>query len=141
MKVIKEARLEDEYFFNGCFWLISDSFKDIFRNNFTIIGDRYLVDINGNEIKETSKSSKVHKNVWKEKYINEYKVPFNYYPRGRLNIYNGTVYININSKINLPQVINKIIKFYELSKFPQDKIEVFDVDSIQDRNHYDFSLK
>ena len=141
MKFIRESRKDLELYFNGCFWVIADSYKDILLGKFNIDGTRYLVDIDGNEIEKTSKSSKVHENVWKDFQTKYPGKGCYYYPRGRVNIYNGEAYININSKINLPQVIDSIIDYYELHKFNNDEIHIFDIDNIQKTSHYDFELR
>lgn len=137
---LKESRIEDELYFNGCFWIIADSYRNILLGDFLIDGLRYLVDINGVEKEKTSKSSKVHEKVWNTISANYNNVSWKYYPRGRVSIHNGEVFINLNSKINLPQVIDKVIEYYGLEKFPQDKIHIFDIDNIQSGNHYDFEL-
>lgn len=137
---LKESRIEDELYFNGCFWIIADSYRNILLGDFLVDGLRYLVDINGVEKEKTSKSSKVHEKVWNTIAANYNNVSWRYYPRGRVSIYNGEVFINLNSKINLPQVIDKVIEYYGLEKFSQDKIHIFDIDNIQSGNHYDFEL-
>lgn len=135
MEVLKEVKKQDDLYFNGVFWVIANSYKDILLGNFKIKAFKYLVDIDGNEINKTSKSSKTHKALWDNS-----SVDYTYYPRGRVNVYNGEVYINLNSKINLPQVINKIIREFELNKL-KDNITIYDIDNLQDGTHYDFKLK
>lgn len=132
---LNEVRASDELYFNGVFWVVADSYRDILIGNFHLIAHKYLVNIDGEEIYKTSKASKTHKATW----ANE-NIPYDYYPRGRVNIYNGEVFINLNSKINLPQVINKVIDEFKIEKLV-DKITVYDIDNLQDGNHYDFKLR
>lgn len=129
------VKASDDLYFNGVFWVIANSYRDILIGNFKLKTHKYLVDINGNEIEKSSKSSKTHKHVWGDN-----SLPYDYYPRGRVNIYDGEVFINLNSRINLPQVINKIIEEFGIKKLI-DKITIYDIDNIQDGNHYDFKLK
>ena len=143
MKVsrINEGRFEDELYFNGCFWIIADSYKDILEGNFSIDGLRYLVDVNGNEVEKTPKASKVHQRVWSSMNSKYPDKSWTYYPRGRVSIYDKKVYINLNSRINLPLVIQSIINYYGLDKFKQEDISINDIDVIQPGGHYDFDLK
>ena len=65
------------------------------------------------------------------------EVSFDYYPRGRVSIYEGTAFIHLNSKCNTPKIVDAIIKEYGLYKL---EIEIEFNDDIQG-SHYNFSLK
>ena len=136
---ITTSRKEDEYYFQGPFWIVADKFIDVLRGNFDIIGEKYLSDINGEYLDSgISKSARTHKNVWKTKYALDYSEDdFTYYPRGRVSIYQGIAFIHINSKCNIPKVIDKIISEYGLQKL---EIEV-DLNDTYQGSHYDFKLR
>lgn len=135
---VKATRKEDDYYYQGPFWIVANSLKDIHRGRFNLVGEKYLTDYNGNYINNTtSKAQKTHKKLWeafKPQYNN---VEYDYYPRGRVAIYEGTAFIHINSRINIPSVINCIIAEYEI-----DKLEIeIDLNDTYQGSHYDFQLK
>ena len=64
--------------------------------------------------------------------------PFDYLPRGRVAITtNGLAFIHLNSRTNIPKVIDKIIDIYNLHKL---SIEI-DLNDIYQGSHYNFQLK
>lgn len=134
-----EIKKEDEYYFQGPFWIKAESYDDMMKGNFQIIGEKILTDYNG-EYKDKlhSKRYYIHSNLWKnEPYKSEYKnIPYNYYPRGRVVIRNGNAYININSLCNNPLIIDRIIKEYKINKL-NHTITYNDSEG----SHYDFLLK
>ena len=50
MKILNEVRKEDDLYYTGAFWIVADSFSDIIKGNFRIVGNKILTDYNG-EIK------------------------------------------------------------------------------------------
>ena len=70
--------------------------------------------------------------------IIEYEVDFNYFPRGRVRIVSGEVFIHLNSKVNNPKVVNSVIQFYELNKL-SSSVNIEEDDLLQG-SHYDFLL-
>lgn len=137
-KVIVSSRKEDDYYYQGPFWIIADCFKDIHRGKFEIVGEKFLSDYNGNYIGEaTSKSQKTHKKVWEELKSQYKDVDYTYYPRGRVAIFKGTAFIHINSKCNIPYVVNAITHEYNIEKLD---IEV-DLNDVYQGSHYDFGLE
>ena len=135
---IVASRKEDELYYQGPFWIVADTFKDVHRGRFIIIGDKLLCDYHGNYIDDTtSKSSKTHKRIWQE-YQSQYNdVDYTYYPRGRVSIYEGAAFIHLNSKCNIPYVINAITEMYNIGKLD---IEI-DLNDVYQGSHYDFKLK
>lgn len=129
---------EDECYFQGPFWIVADTFKDIHRGRFKLIGEKYLCDYQGNYIvDESSKSAKTHRVAWKQ-YEAEYGIDdYTYYPRGRVAVYDGTAFIHINSKCNIPSVIDAIISTYNVSELD---VEI-DLNDVYQGSHYDFKLK
>lgn len=138
-KEVFGARKEDYLYYQGPFWIIADTFKDIHRGKFVLLGEPLLCDYHGNYVNDTtSKSSKTHKRIWDSDYAPEYdEVDYIYYPRGRVAIYEGTAFIHLNSKCNIPSVIDAIIDKYQI-----DKLEVeIDLNDVYQGSHYDFQLK
>lgn len=133
------TRKEDELYYQGPFWLIADNFKDIHRGKFEIIGELLPCDYSGNYVNDTtSKSAKTHKRIWESDYAKKYNnVDYAYYPRGRVAIYEGTAFIHLNSKCNIPSVIDAVIDKYKIKKL---EIEV-DLNDVYQGSHYDFALK
>lgn len=134
-----EVRKEDDLYYQGPFWIIADSFRDIQLGKFSLLGEKYLSDYGGN-YKETnlSKSARTHKKIWDSKYKSQYgNVEYTYYPRGRVAIYQGTAYIHINSKCNIPSIIDTIVKEYSIDKLTLE----IDLNDTYQGSHYDFQLK
>ena len=136
IKVLNETRKDDELYFQGAFWIKANSFKDIMHNKFDlIIGSKILSDYSGNYVDEIqSKNSLSHKNLWNNVSDGH---SWTYYPRGRVAIYNGVAYIHLNSKCNTPEIIDRIIKEYNLEKLETD----IDLNDTYQGSHYDFELK
>ena len=131
MRII-EVRKEDDLYYQGPFWIISDNFL-----NFNIISELYPCNYNGDYKDNISKSAKTHKKVWdnlKQDYNN---ASYTYYPRGRVSIYNGIAFIHINSKCNTPKIIDAITNKYNIQNL---EIEI-DLNDAYQGSHYDFELK
>ena len=137
--ILSEVIKEDDIYFQGPFWIISDSQLSINIGHFQIIGDKFPVDKDGILLdKCISKNAQTHRNVWKRLYADKFdNVPFDYYPRGRVTIHKGTAIIHIHSFMNIPRVINNIVKLYNLVSLD---IDIEHNDEIQG-SHYDFQLK
>ena len=133
------VRKEDDIYYQGPFWIVGDSFLNVLRGNFQIIGEKYECDFSGNYIdKSLSKSQQTHKKIWKNNYQQIYNTDdFTYYPRGRVSIYQGLAFIHINSKCNIPKIIDSIVNEYNLHKL---EIEV-DLNDTYQGSHYEFQLK
>lgn len=133
------VRKEDDMYYQGPFWIIGDSFLDILRGKFQLLAERYECDFSGNYIdKSLSKSQRTHKKLWKEQYQTMYDTEdFTYYPRGRVAVYQGVAFIHINSKCNIPKIIDKVVNDYNLHKL---EIEV-DLNDTYQGSHYDFKLE
>lgn len=132
-----DEKLKDNFYWNGCFWITANSFKDILLGNFELLVDKYLVDENGNEIDKRKRRDKTHKNIWYSKYKDIYLQEYTYYPRGRVQVYDKTVFININPKINIPKVIDEIYKQFDLLQVDRTNIEFVE----ENGSHYQFELK
>ena len=133
-----EVKKEDDLYFQGAFWIVGDSIKEIIRGNFELLAEKRLCDIDGKNIDFTSKNSLSHKNLWKNGYNKDFELlPFDYYPRGRVSIYKGTAFIHIHSILHTPALIDAIIDTYGIDKLD---IEVERNDILQG-SHYDFRLE
>ena len=137
MKLLIETRKEEQLYFQGPFWIIAESFSDIHRNKFTLECQKILSNYQGDIVEKISKNSVTHKNWWKNNLQSKYNQEFDYYPRGRVAIYNGTAFIHLNSKCNINFVIDKVTEEYKLQGL---EVEVEFNDEYQG-SHYDFKLK
>lgn len=137
MKILS-SRKEEDFYYQGPFWVIGDNFLSILRGNFKIVGEKFLSDYDGNYTDNSkSKSSRTHKKVWEDLKSIYNNVSYTYYPRGRVSIYKGVAFLHVNSKCNLPKVIDKIVDEYHLQKL---EIEV-DLNDTYQGSHYDFELE
>ena len=135
---LEEVRKEDDHYYQGAFWIIGNSVREIKRGNFQLIGIKLLTDFQGNYIEQVgSKGSLTHKRLWPEYNKGFEDKEFNYFPRGRVAIYEGVAYIHINSLFNQPTLIDRVIKEYNLQKL---EIEV-DCNDLYQGSHYDFKLR
>ena len=136
---LQETNKTEEYYFQGPFWIIADSFKDIHRGKFNLESFKCLSDYSGKYVsgQVPSKNQLTHKNIWKNISWKYDLKEFDYYPRGRVAIYNGTAFIHIHSSCNIPFLIDKIISEFSLEKL---NIEIECNDVIQG-SHYDFKLR
>lgn len=137
---LEEVRKEDDIYYQGPFWIVSDSQVNINKGKFQIIGEKIPVDFQGNYLNGLTgkKGSTSHKVLWNE-YKNAFnQVDFNYFPRGRVRIVSGEVFIHLNSKVNNPKVVNSVIQFYELNKL-SSSVNIEEDDLLQG-SHYDFLL-
>lgn len=119
IKILKEVKKEDDYCFQGAFWIIGNSMKDILDGKYHLCCHKILSDYNGNILDDIeSKRSLSHKRLWDSKYksIENSDKTFNYYPRGRVGISNGTAYINIINDCDTLDIINDIINKYDIEK-------------------------
>lgn len=137
MKLVS-SRKEDELYFQGPFWVIGKSFKDILSGDFQIVARKELCDYTGKytNFKE-SKSHLSHRVVWEtiKKEINP-DVSYTYYPRGRVAISDGKYWIHINSQCDTPEIISAIE-----SEYPCGKLEVVkDFNDVYQGSHYEFEL-
>ena len=136
---LNEARKEDDMYFQGAFWIKGDSIKDIARGNFEIIGNTLLSDYNGNseEADKIGRRNLTHKKLWPT-YAKELSdKPFNYLPRGRVAIFDGTAYIFLHSFFNQPKVIDAVIRKYHLEKMNYE----LEFNDVEQGDHYDFLLR
>lgn len=133
------TRKDEDLFYQGPFWIIADTFKDIHRGRFELLGDPLPCDYSGNYIgNTTSKSAKTHKRIWESTYAGRFNgVDYTYYPRGRVAVYDGTAFIHLNSRCNIPSIIDSIAEKYHLGKLG---IEI-DLNDTYQGSHYDFKLK
>ena len=133
------TRKEDDLYYQGPFWLIADSFLDILRGKFELVGSKFACNYDGDYVQnDKSKSQRTHKKIWDSEYSETYETnDYTFFPRGRVSIYKGVTFIHINSKCNVPKVINKIINEYNLGKL---EIEI-DLNDTYQGSHYDFKLQ
>lgn len=138
MRQLTEVKKEDDLYFQGAFWITGNSVKDIIRGNFNLLCEKRLCDINGKDVDVTgSENSLNHKNLWKSEFGKDQNdKSFDYYPRGRVSIYEGTAFIHIHSILHTPAIVDAIINEYGIDKLD---VEVERNDILQG-SHYDFLL-
>ena len=137
MEILKEVRKEDDLYYTGAFWIVADSFSDIIRGNFRIIGNKILTDYAGDyKQRIVSKRSLSHSALWNSKFREELKSDkeYDYYPRGRVGLVDGKAYININWHCNMPKIIDAVLDMYEIRKLDPEII-------MEHGDHYKFKLK
>lgn len=109
------VKKEDDRYYSGSFWIIADSIESIRLNKFEIVGEKIKVDYYANRIKG-EKFPMQDKKLWKEpeysKWNNDYE--YDYFPRGSITPCEGIAFIYIHREMNMPNVIDAIIKEYEL---------------------------
>lgn len=133
------TRKEDDLYYQGPFWLIADSFLNILRGKFELVGSKFTCNYDGDYIQnDKSKSQRTHKKIWDSEYSEIYETDdYTFFPRGRVSIYKGIAFIHINSKCNVPKVVDKIINEYNLGKL---EIEI-DLNDAYQGSHYNFKLQ
>lgn len=105
--------------------------------NFEIVGERLLTSFEGVCNRDRGIKLQTHKKLWNEYGLDYKNKPYDYYPRGRVSVYNGKAYININSICNTPKIIDKIREYYCV-----DKLDcVVTCNDIEQGSHYDFKLE
>lgn len=114
MEIINETRKEDEKYFQGPFWIISDSLVSIHEGNFKLVEEKFLCDYNGNCLEDTT-----------SRFQKTYQ-----FPRGHVIIREGKAFIYLNSKVNIVKVIDQVIKDYCLDKL---EVHIEENDSLQVR--------
>lgn len=135
---ITEVRKEDDFYFKGAFWIIADSVDDILCDNYQLVGNKILCSYEGklDRTRET-RNDETHESVWNQFKSKFNNVSYRYYPRGRVEVYKGKAYININSILNNPRIIDKIRKEYGIENLDYH-IGLNDIDQ---GSHYDFELE
>lgn len=137
-KKLNETKVEDDLYFKGPFWVIANSISDVLLGNCYPIGDKHLCTYEG-ELNRTRSTRKfeTHETVW-ETMKHEYNnVSYKYYPGGRVEVYKGVAYININSILNTPKIIDTVRKEFGIEKLPYK----VGLNNVEQGSHYDFELE
>ena len=139
VRVLKEVRKEDNMYFKGCFWFIGNSVADILEGKYTLVCNKIICSYNGSvDRTRPTRKYETHESVWNENFAEQYGgVSYKYFPRGRVEVYNGKAYINLNSILNRPDIIDSIRKEYEIENLEE---RIGTPDTTQG-SHYDFELK
>lgn len=137
MGLLKEVRKECGSYFAGAFWIVADSVHEMLIGNFEIVGERLPTSFEGVRNRDREVKLQTHQNLWNECGLNYKNNSYDYYPRGRVSVYNGKAYININSICNTPKIIDRIREYYCV-----DKLDcVVTCNDIEQGSHYDFKLE
>ena len=102
--------LESSELYSGIFWIkdIDNPTNELF---FQVPTDEFGNSSNIFNSKDGSTYN--HELTWKELHQNK---PFNYYPRGRVDIQNGVARIFINPNLNTPKIISLIKDKFNLTE-------------------------
>lgn len=137
---VAEVRKEDNFYFKGPFWVIADSVHSILMGDYELLCEKELCTYEGKlNRSRPERKEQTHEQVWK-RFQSKYgsgDFPYNYFPRGRVEIYQGQAYINLNSLLNTPKIVNDILKEYQISDL---NYHVFAIDELQGE-HYNFELQ
>lgn len=111
--------------YSGIFWIITE---DNDFNNYEILAFPISCDIYGIpvenpiiELNSKNKKSYNHKNLWNNHVMNNNKYrqfnkkPYNYYPRGRVDISKNKAILFLNPCINKPKIIDGLITEFGLT--------------------------
>ena len=137
MKNLLETRREDDFYFQGVFWIKGNSLEEIKNGDFELlIGSKLLTDFYGDYVRKDvpKKSALTHKNLWCD--ISDGRA-WEYYPRGRVAVDQGTAYIHLNSQCTSDKIIDAITKTYGIEKL---RI-VLDYNNEYQGSQYDFEVK
>ncbi len=119
--------------YKGIFWYVPGEHK--------LIAVKVACDENGNALENTNYSSKSgenfnHKIEWNKLHKDVTKKnPYNYYPRGRVEIKNSKVKIFLNSTLNESELLKLIYSEFSLSNYIELK-------AISDNSkHYNYLME
>lgn len=111
--------VEDKQSYKGVFWIVD--LENTYNNSnycFTIPSDEYG-NVQADELYLNAKSGTTynHEQLWNSlsRRMTQGK-PFNYYPRGRVEIQNGKATIYLNPNINTQEVVNFLIDEFNLKE-------------------------
>lgn len=126
---------EDSNLYKGIFWII-DSNNPYSSSDYCF---KILSDISGNsldpELQLNAKSGTTynHKLVWQQLSRKEtFGKPYNYFPRGRIEIHNGIAKIFLNGNINTAETLDFLIDEFNLN--PHNGIK--DIKIIEDNSYH-----
>ena len=145
-KRVNAVRKEDDIYYNTVFWIVAPTIRDILANKkdengkpkWEMVGLKFEVNYEGEYLDPINKNDLTHKRIWAKEYANKYgQSDYTYYPRGRVNINKGVAYVNINSLMNCPHIIDAIIEASNIGKLELE----LDFNDTYQGSHYDFQLK
>lgn len=135
---VSETRKEDNLYFKGPFWVVAEDVAHILSNDYVLVCDKELCTYDGQfDRTRPNRKNQTHEVAW-EKHKATYgtDLPYNYFPRGRVEVYKGVAYMNLNSLLNTPSIINSIIHEYQIQDL---EYHVYAIDELQGA-HYDYLL-
>ena len=141
-----KTQKKDMQHYNLVFWIIGPTMRDIWGNKrdeqgvskWSLIGQAYPVDYQGNYLEPINKNSLTHKRIWAKDYARVYnQEDYTFYPRGRVNIHKGVAYVNLHSDMNMPHIIDSIIEKANISKLELE----LNFNDVYQGSHYDYKLE
>lgn len=145
-KRVSAVRKEDDIYYNTVFWIVAPTIRDILANKkdeqgnpkWELVGQAFPVTYEGDYIDKVNKNDLTHKRIWSKEYANKYEQSdYMYYPRGRVNVSNGIAYVNINSNMNCPHMIDAIIQEANIEKLELE----LDFNDTYQGSHYGYKLR
>ena len=97
--------------FEGSFWFKGKNQNDIESGEFDFVGQKITCNSDG-----SIKNCKLltHEQLLRNPRCSKSVKSINYYPRGKVRICNGYVYITIPPRMNVPKVTKRITQMYNL---------------------------
>ena len=113
IKVLNEGATD---LYKGIFWIVDQDDMDKNRNYCFVIPTNYSGEIvSDTQLNAKSGSTYNHKRTWENlPDAMKHNKPFDYYPRGRVEISNGKALIYLNPNINTEEVKKFIIQEFHL---------------------------
>ena len=126
---------EDSNLYKGIFWIIDpDNPYSSSDYCFKILSDTFGNSLDPNlNLNAKSGTTYNHKLVWQQLSRKEtFGKPFNYFPRGRIEIHNGVAKIFLNGNINTAETLDFLTDEFNLSSHNGIK----DIKIIEDNSHH-----
>ena len=124
---------EDSNLYKGIFWIIDSN------NPYSNSDYCFKINISGNSLdpylnlNAKSGTTYNHKLVWQQLSRKEtFGKPYNYFPRGRIEIHNGVAKIFLNGNINTAEVLDFLVDEFNLNSHNGIK----DIKIIEDNSYH-----
>ena len=116
-----------EYCYEGCFWLVGETIDGIQNGKFKFFGQKLRCTHDGTIVtKKDSKKAKFlsHEQICENPYARQVLKKFKRYPRGKVRVLDGYVYVTLPPRMKSLTVTTRINKEFDL----EGLIPVWDID-------------